>query len=203
MATSSRWDRRLAQRHTWSRRDCAPSTTRRQHSSFVSGRATRGLLLEASKQNTAHIPVPRVKHDSRRPAREALPFATSGFATPVGQDVVVAVGSNALLSFRRGYADPALEASPGAPHSSADRSRGQIRPRPARRQRCASPPRRRSGAVPGHLDGPAFPHEQESVLAGVLLTAAPAKHETGQPTQPLPKIANATAVISRPVCESA
>jgi hypothetical protein len=80
MATSSRWDRRLAQRHTWSRRDCAHSTTRRRHSSLVAGRETRGLLPEASEQNTGHIPVPRVKHDSRRPAREALPFATSATA---------------------------------------------------------------------------------------------------------------------------
>jgi hypothetical protein len=37
---------------------------------------------------------------------------TSGFATPSAQDLVVTVGSNALLS-SGAYADPAPEASPG------------------------------------------------------------------------------------------
>jgi len=63
-----------------------------------------------------------------------------------------------------------------------------------REQQCGSGPRRvtrhllfakgahldrvePSGAVTGHLDGPAFPHEQQSVFAGVWLTAAAGKDE--------------------------
>ena len=47
------------------------------------------------------------------------------------------------------------------------------RRRPVTRQRCASRPRRPSDTVTGHLDGPAFPHEQQSVCCGSEAISAP------------------------------
>jgi hypothetical protein len=49
------------------------------------------------------------------------------------------------------------------------------------RQRCASRPRRPSGAVTGHLDGPAFPREEDQLLARCRLTPAWASGESDHP----------------------
>ena len=55
-------------------------------------------------------------------------LATCGSRQPVAADVVVEAGPNALLFFRRGYADPAPQARP-APRFAATRgvSRGMVR----------------------------------------------------------------------------
>jgi hypothetical protein len=64
-------------------------------------------------------------------------LATCGSRHAVGPDVVVTVGSNALLFLSRGYADPAPQARP-APRFDATRgiSRGMVRD--AQFANCAS-----------------------------------------------------------------
>jgi hypothetical protein len=91
-----------------------PAGAGRLHSSIAGAGACSTLanVSSASRRDVSSAAYPRKMQSRARPCPgpRALQFATCGFIHGVGRDVAVTVGRSALLSVRRGYADPAPEA---------------------------------------------------------------------------------------------